>query len=938
MCMSCCLIFTESPSKVVIKHDIEILEREFGVLVDSAFNKVRDVKLDIFKSRLVNLPIKHKHLHKDFFQKFEAEITSGDLNKMWFTLNGYWDYLNYSLLEHIISKFGDCELQRQFQDYKKKLTEFHHRTRLRDFVGEYCEILPDQKLFALKLDERWDDCTLEDLEMLKANITQKFFLPSFVLQLQEIRPGCINITWAVPHLIASALKETLENTDTKEFYKTHGILSIRIDGQECKYSAVRCYSAYLKDLYSQKPDKNLVPFKLAGIAKEKVERSKFDKFTLSTLRGDPDDVVYSKHHIEEDRVGCPTWFTDRKQPRLILIEGAPGVGKTTFSQHFCYNWSQGQRLSKHKLLILLPLRDNRVKSAKNVSDLFPHPQLQQAIAEEVEGSGGEGVALWLEAWDELEEDMREKFSLFLQLVHGQVLPKSTVIITSRPWATENIRKSSNVKIDQHIEIVSTSSIQLRQVLKEMVKPDSSAKFLDYLDDRPVMKAAMHTPVTANIVADVFQWCRDTESPLPTTMTELYTALTCKLLMEHLFSHKVDTDKSQKIRSLDEVPKDTKKQLLNLCGLSWQGLVKQQLTFSSDDVGGDTLGLMRAVKELYGGKDGQLSYHFIHLTLQEFLSAYHITQFPLDKQEQIIREHVDTGHLTMTMKFIFGLTKRNPPTSLISDHISSQHESKSSNVFHWLFETGGRPDESVRSVGVKSSFSWSPLDYYVLGHTISRCDLSWELQCMYTSMGDEGMEMLCRGMSASTDNTCAGKITRADIIGNDITFDGIKWLDSIPLQILQQIRHLNLGINRLDRNGLTAFSQVIPKLTMLRVLSLNRNPITNGDGIEVLRSLHQYKTPLETLDLRDTGISEQESMPLVQLIGDNVLKTICISGDLLPSIMKCPLPNSTLQTLSMLNTPLSEEAIVSLSSLLQQSVLQFMKLNIQFCDVTSDGAV
>ena len=28
----------------------------------------------------------------------------------------------------------------------------------------------------------------------------------------------------------------------------------------------------------------------------------------------------------------------------------------------------------------------------------------------------------------------------------------------------------------------------------------------------------------------------------------------------------------------------------------------------------------------------------------------------------------------------------------------------------------------------------------------------------TSMGGEGMEMLCKGTSASTDNTCAGKIT------------------------------------------------------------------------------------------------------------------------------------------------------------------------------------
>ena len=696
---------------------------------------------------------------------------------------------------------------------------------------------------------------------------------------------------------------------------------LHADNSECQYLAVEHYSAYLKGLYSHNPNKT---FKLAAIESKILHAYHMDKFTRATIRGNHDDVVYTKHHMEEDEIGCLD-----PPPRLILIEGAPGMGKTTFSQQFCYKWSQGQRLSKHKLLVLLPLRDKGVRSAKNVSDLFPHPQLQQAIAEEVEGSGGEGVALWLEGWDELKEGSRKKSSLFLDLMHGDVLPKATIIITSRPWATKNIRESASVEVDQHIEIITTPDTELQRVLEEKIKPDSRAQFLDYLKHNLMMKAAMHTPVTANIVADVFQWCGDTESPLPTTMTELYTALICMLLTQHTHS--------KPIRSLDEVPEDVK----NLCRLAWQGLVEQQrLTFSSDEVGEKTLGLMRAVKELYGGKDDQLSYHFIHLTLQEFLSAYHITQLPPDKQEQIIREHIDTGHLTMTVRFFFGLTKPNTLTSsLISHHIFSQRRSKSSNVFHWLFETGeGKPDGSGRRVSVRSSYSWSSLDYYVLGHAISQCNFSWELPLNITSMGDEEMEMLSKGMSASTDNTCAGKITRADFGSNNITSEGVKWLHNIPPETLQQLEHLNLGANEIDRSGLIAFSQVIPKLTMLQDLSLDGNPISEGGAVEVLRSLHHYKTPLKTLNLQDTGIGEQDSVPLVQLIGDNVLETLYISGDLLPSIMKCPLPNSTLQTLSMAGTPLSEEATMSLFSLLQQSMLKFSKLNISYCGVTSDGAV
>ena len=83
--------------------------------------------------------------------------------------------------------------------------------------------------------------------------------------------------------------------------------------------------------------KSLAPFKLARVEKEEVDRSECDDFTKSTLRGDLDDVVYTKKPMDEDEIG-------NEQPRLVLIEGAPGVGKTTFSEQLCYKWSQRQRL------------------------------------------------------------------------------------------------------------------------------------------------------------------------------------------------------------------------------------------------------------------------------------------------------------------------------------------------------------------------------------------------------------------------------------------------------------------------------------------------------------------------------------------------------------------------------------------------------------------
>ena len=568
------------------------------------------------------------------------------MEEIWARLCGHWNCFNPSLLGHVVAKFGDETLRADVEDYKKKLKSFQKKSTLHAIANTTMQNMLTREL-------AWNEATLQDLDSLMEKITQIFHLPPF---LQDItKQGCIHVTWAIPAVIGASLKENMENTDIKELCKGHGITSITINGEECKYSAAKKYLTYLKDLYSHKEGKNLAPFKLARIWKTVVDRRKCDDFTRSTLRGDQDDVIHTKEHMDEYRIGTTTFWTKYKQPKLVLIEGAPGVGKTTFSDQFCYKWSQGQVLTDHRLLVLLPLRDNRVRSARKVSDLFQHPQLQQAIAEEVESSDGEGVALWLEAWDELGEEMRNKSSIFLDLVHGCVLPKATIIITSRPWATKNLRENTIIKLDQHVEIVSTPNIQFSRTLREdRVKGDTRTMFIDYVNDNSSIKAAMHTPVTANIVAEVFQWSTDTESTHPTTMTQLYTAFTCNLLIQHLSSHK---EEGSKIRSLEEVPADMKGRLLEMCRLAWEGRVEQQLTFSSDVVGGDTLGLMHGVRELYGGEDGQLSYHFIHLTLQEFLSAYHITQLPPDKQEQVIREHVRTGHLNRVVRL-------NPTTSLL----------------------------------------------------------------------------------------------------------------------------------------------------------------------------------------------------------------------------------------------------------------------------------
>ena len=111
---------------------------------------------------------------------------------------------------------------------------------------------------------------------------------------------------------------------------------------------------------------------------------------------------------------------DESWPRCILVEGAPGVGKSTFAWKLCHKWGKGKLLQQYQLVVLLRLRDKSVQGAKNISDLFRYHdnQIQQAAVEEIQKTGGKGVLLLFEGYDELPEDLRTENSIFLNVITG----------------------------------------------------------------------------------------------------------------------------------------------------------------------------------------------------------------------------------------------------------------------------------------------------------------------------------------------------------------------------------------------------------------------------------------------------------------------------------------------------------------------------------------
>ena len=906
-----------------MKDQVQYFENKFGCLVDKAYQEVNSkMEASLFLSRITYLPVSARNQHRSFIKENLTNILPPlTFVNIWTILNLYWDFLNYDLLEHVVSNFGSDDLKQQMQDYVVELSTFKQTTRLCDFIESWpCrdDGPPEDRLrkVVVKMKHEWSQCTLRDVESFKKALVHKFFLPEFDILLQKAERGCVCVTWLTSPSIATLLQQNLANIET-EFFMKHDIDAVTIDGQDVYLTPVKKYSGYLRDLYNSEqrpvgigpptPAEKLLPFKLARIEKERVS---IDEFTRRYLRGDMDDVgslgneFYKKSPIKFEEVGK---LSGHDLMNLVLIEGAPGVGKTTFSWEFCRKWGKGEILQDHSLLLLLPLRDNNLKEAKTLLDLFYHPnsELQQAVLQEVTSNQGKGVAIWLEAWDELDHEPRENTSVFLDLIHGRILPLATVFVTSRPWASEHLRENCGHRITQHVEVLTSAKDQIEHYIGKAeaeAQPSSfAAKFTDYLSSNPVIRAAMYTPVTAKMAVEVFTCSQHTESPPPTTNTELFTAFTLKTLVDHLSTHPVYHKQQLKVTTFSDLPTDVYKQFQGLCRMAYEGILnRQQLVFSAAHLptGFAPLSLMQEVPQLY--TEGRASsYHFIHLTLQEYLSAVHISQLPAHEQIRLFRKHVNSGYFKMTMRFLAG----HPKLATIPPDITRDTKL---NYFHFLFEakdisittrTRGS-DEMV----VRSHYSWTPLDYYVTGHAISHSNCSLRLNFYRSSIDDEKFQLLCQGCAAPGGTGCRGHISYANFRNNDITSKSIQSFVNIPPHILQYMRVLNLSFNKLDGSACDLLAKALPSMSRLEELWLGGNPIGSGGAVEVIKAL--CGSGVKQLWLYITEIGEPDCEALCELLkSSHSLQRLHIdqnnlSSESVASIITGLSHNSSLTTLNI----------------------------------------
>ena len=347
-----------------------------------------------------------------------------------------------------------------------------------------------------------------------------------------------------------------------------------------------------------------------------------------------------------------------KKNKVILIEGGPGMGKSTLAIKICKSWANGELLQEYDAVILLPLRDPEIQEAKAIKDLLltENEELRDEVYKEIVKEGANRVCFMLEGFDELPHKLRSA-PVFSKLT--EKLPRCTLVYTSRPEACDKLRRLAAHKI----EICGFKEEQIDDYIKNAFEKvedgeEKATKLISQVESNPTVKSILYVPINVAIICHLFLLTLQ----LPNTLTQLYTLLCLNLMLRHINRQNDGGTEVEYLHSFDDLPKGTSEHFLNLCLIAYKGKVDDRIIFATRDIksyGIDTskiigLGLLVIAPStsVYGREK---SYNFLHLTLQEFCAAFYISKLPSQEQLECFNKFKFTENFRMIWRFFSGIT-------------------------------------------------------------------------------------------------------------------------------------------------------------------------------------------------------------------------------------------------------------------------------------------
>ena len=321
---------------------------------------------------------------------------------------------------------------------------------------------------------------------------------------------------------------------------------------------------------------------------------------------------------------------------MTIVEGSPGIGKTTFCLKLAYDWanqsSSAASFAEFDLVLLLKCRDIDGDVTEAIMEqLFPKDMSKDAreellrFLEDIENQ--ERVLIILDGLDELPEKSKHYVD---DLLHRKRWACCYVLTTTRQEKGIEVRKQPEFVFNLFLQIEGFTEEDSFEYIRrhfEIAGLKHSSKGRDLIEEinkNPLLQDLQKNPLSLLLLCVVYE---DHEGKLPSSRTELYQVIVVCLLRRYCAKHDVKASKKD-----SDLETQFEQDIRCLGELAWNCLLSDRHSFleehleelesRNEKLVTRELGFVykeESLKRL----NPQHAYCFLHKSFQEYLAASYV---------------------------------------------------------------------------------------------------------------------------------------------------------------------------------------------------------------------------------------------------------------------------------------------------------------------------